>query len=76
MHATFILELGDLAESTAGDPKAVAPAARAVVCRKRRRDANERGFMAGLNGCVGMTIPAIFERKRERKRGRVSFVSI
>ena len=36
--------------------------AKSVRWMKRRREVTECVFMVGLNGCVGMTIPAIFER--------------
>jgi hypothetical protein len=37
MHATFILEFGDLADVIAGNPKTEAPPARRERWRKRRR---------------------------------------
>jgi hypothetical protein len=45
MHATFILELGDLADVIAGNPKTEAPPASRERWRKRRRVTGER-FMA------------------------------
>jgi hypothetical protein len=50
MQATFILEFGDLAETTAGMPRAEPPAAQSMPWMKRRREVVKRVVMVSLEG--------------------------